>query len=514
MKKTALISFILIVCITTSFAKLINKEASGIMTVTTSHYKIKFFPKHMLPYEIEISGKKLKPEFIDRLYQRKSKRQYFLNKDRFAKLKVVSDNGKTAVITATGTYCYDNSTSAPGNVKAVYTYKFSKTSPVINVTAVVTKSNDTQWSELRFLQPGFKINPFSKLLNYKSKSAVNLTKRVKNEMFYSPGWSIFSDGKIAFGIAGKHTLAWNDFKKTYCSYLCRAAIRNWKSRKIKLSGKLYLGSARKRNEYNKLFNASSKKRDITFSLKSSSYKVIIGPKNSTIRKIIFKGTELGTQTGWYGTIFAEKRCQFIGAGHNEGGVEKVLFREVTVDGKKCNIQNGSIYSGKKVVFKKVSMLANIKVNMVLTVTPGEINITKNFQAVEDQKAYSMYVFQFCWTNKMTNWIACLDDNSIKTGNFLGKTEKFLLNKPKVKYLVEYSDSFQKGIIMFFNDIYTCRNNTFWNRKVYKKYYMMLKVPKVYRKGFNSKTYHIRLKGFNSTKQNLQNKVQKIVSEMQ
>ena len=514
MKKILLTSFILTIFTATGFAQLIDKEASGILNVSTQYYKIKFFPKYMLPYEIEISDKKLKPEFIDRLYDKKTKRQYLLNKDRFAELKVVSDDGAKAVITATGTYCFDNSTCAPGKVKAVYTYSFAKNSPVIEISAVVTKADDTQWSELRFLQPAFKVNPFSNLLNYKYKTAIKLKKRSKNEMFSSPQWSVFSDGKIAFGVGGKHTLAWNDFKKTYYSYLCRASIRNWKSHSIKVSGKLYLGPATSRDEYNKLLGSTISKRELTFSMKSSPYEVVIGPKNSTIRKIIFKGTQLGASTGWYGTIFAAKKYQFIGAGHTEGGMEKVISTEVFVDDQKQAVRSGEVYAGQKVVFKKVSMLANIKVNMLLTVSKNEVSITKDFQVLADQKAASMYIFQFCWTNKMTDWMACLPDNSIKTGDFRGKTGKFLLNKPKVKYLVEYSEPLQKGIIMYFDKIYSCANNTFWNRHVYKKFYMMLKVPKLYEKGFKSPTYHIRLKGFSSDKQNLLSAVKKTVSKMQ
>lgn len=262
MKKIILIPFVLIICITTSFAKLVSKEACGIMTVSTKFYKVKFFPKYMFPYEIEISGKKVKPEFFDSLYLKKNKTRYLLNEDRYAEIKLISDNDDTVVIQTIGTYCYNNSTAAlgkvkftvaPGKVKVVYTYRFIKTSPIIDVSAVVARSDNTQWTELRFLQLRFKTNPFSTLLNYKTKSAIALTKKNKDEEFCSPRWSVFSADQIALGVIGKSTLAGYDFKKSHCFYLGQSVIKDWTSRKIKLSGKLYLGPAKNKNEYDKLF---------------------------------------------------------------------------------------------------------------------------------------------------------------------------------------------------------------------------------------------------------------------
>ena len=58
-----------------------------------------------------------------------------------------------------------------------------------------------------------------------------------------------------------------------------------------------------------------------FTLKVEPYAVeITGEHKFCIQKIYYQGYAIGDDTGYYGTILANGKAKFIGAGHNEGGV--------------------------------------------------------------------------------------------------------------------------------------------------------------------------------------------------
>ena len=79
----------------------------------------------------------------------------------------------------------------------------------------------------------------------------------------------------------------------------------------------------------------------TMTLESGNYKFAFssGKNLWTMTGIQFKGRPLAHRTGYYGNVFSPASGKYIGAGHTEGGLEKLISVNVNVDGKtyRCDI---------------------------------------------------------------------------------------------------------------------------------------------------------------------------------
>lgn len=63
----------------------------------------------------------------------------------------------------------------------------------------------------------------------------------------------------------------------------------------------------------------------TYRLRSGEYELSISPRfHQTMRSISFDGQMLGTPSGFYNLVIGEASGKYTGAGHTEGGQEKVL----------------------------------------------------------------------------------------------------------------------------------------------------------------------------------------------
>ena len=150
-------------------------------------------------------------------------------------------------------------------------------------------------------------------------------------------------------------------------------------------------------------------------LRSGKYKVHFSQKEHFCSsQYFYDDVEIGRRTGFYGTIFAPQNVKFIGSGHTEGGVEKILETQVVCDGKTSTAAPGEI-SGSKIEFRKISLLGNLKVTAKFTLTSDEIRIDKDIEAVADQAVYSLYVFQYCWSDQLKEWMIGRPDGSTDSG---------------------------------------------------------------------------------------------------
>ena len=83
---------------------------------------------------------------------------------------------------------------------------------------------------------------------------------------------------------------------------------------------------------------------------------------------------------------------------------KILSTKLLVDGVETKVEPKE-FKGNKLEFSKVSMLNNLKVFAKITITPEDIIIDKSFEAVDEQKFFSIYIFQFCWSEKTDSAVA-------------------------------------------------------------------------------------------------------------
>jgi len=133
-----------------------RKERTGCLVVTNRHFRCTFFPGHMFPMWFETpQGEKFPPvvRFLDRVVFGKT--SYWLYADLWAAQEVVTDTPEEFSIRCSGVYCHvHGDKTAPGNVRAVYTWTIRRDSPVMRVDAEIERDADDVM-ELHFLRPAW-----------------------------------------------------------------------------------------------------------------------------------------------------------------------------------------------------------------------------------------------------------------------------------------------------------------------------------------------------------------------
>ena len=249
-------------------------------------------------------------------------------------------------------------------------------------------------------------------------------------------------------------------------------------------------------------------------LEAGPYKVVFEEKNAWCSaQYFYDGVEIGNRNGYYGTIFASSLNKFVGSGHNEGGNEKVLSTKLIVDGVETKTEPKE-FKGKKLEFSKVSMLNNLKVFAKITITPENIIIDKSFEAVEAQKFFSIYIFQFCWSEKTDKWMISRPNGTYAEGVFKSNEGWFLRsNESELRSCTIYNSNAQKGIFGFFSKYFPQQGRYYlWDRKVYHKFYFPASHPKMLAKGYKSPDYQFILKGFSAAPDKWQDTVRQLNDE--
>ena len=246
-------------------------------------------------------------------------------------------------------------------------------------------------------------------------------------------------------------------------------------------------------------------------LVSGDYKIVfdIGEKaKCSIVQIFYKDVELGTRTGWYGTVFCPASGKYIGAGHSEGGSEVVKETSMTVDGKPGVIQAGTVI-GQEIVLHKVTNLANLQLEVTWRLTPEGLDISKQVEAKADQAFHSMYIFQKCWSNKSTDYILFKMNGTSREGKFPPPEPKptqsnitWPIREAAGCYCIsQYLADSKAAHLTFLADFSDAPGqNKVWNVKGYHKQYFELLLPKLIPAGFKSPLYKMIIRGFNAENQ--------------
>ena len=243
------------------------------------------------------------------------------------------------------------------------------------------------------------------------------------------------------------------------------------------------------------FAATAESGDVE--LVAGDYKVVIGenPEKWSIVQIFYQDKEIGTRTGYYSNVFCPGRGKYIGAGHTEGGLEKPLWHKLIVDGKTVKADPGQ-YTGKELVFSRESMLDKLKVTVTITLTPRGLKLTKKFTATADQPVHQFYLFQFCFTNKSTNYLLERRDGSWGQGKF-SSNKKFPVYGEKQAFAIcQYVPAFGLGHVVFMTEFgKVSGRNMLWDQTSYHKYYYWIDLPKVLPAGYVSPEVSMVVRAF-------------------
>ena len=126
------------------------------IVVTNRYFSCTFFPRHMFPVWFKKPDGTKFPEavrFLDRLVI--DKLHYLLFADLWAEQEILKNTEEEFVIRCSGVYVrITGDTVAPGDARAVYTYRIRRDSPIIRVNAEIARTDETP-AQLHFLAPAF-----------------------------------------------------------------------------------------------------------------------------------------------------------------------------------------------------------------------------------------------------------------------------------------------------------------------------------------------------------------------
>ncbi len=184
--------------------------------------------------------------------------EFHIMNDRNATAKIIVANPLRVVVEAKTGY-FKGDKSAIGNLKAVYHYVYNAFSPVVKVSARITRDDDTEWRELYFMHLTSTVRKYERFV-MGSKGSVEvheLLPKGTNSFgaINANDWCVMEDGRNAVGVGGS-TVAW-DGSKEYLDFIRSDAIgihKNFKKgqKSLDASATLYFGqSASDRTAYAK-----------------------------------------------------------------------------------------------------------------------------------------------------------------------------------------------------------------------------------------------------------------------
>ena len=155
-----------------------------------------------------------------------------------------------------------------------------------------------------------------------------------------------------------------------------------------------------------------------------------GDRAWTPQRILHQGEVITERTGFYGTVMSEEGKQWIGTGHNEGGIEKVETVSLTVDGKPGELADKANYKCSRATIEKQSMLGPIKLAATYVVTDDAVLERHRYEFTADITIGTLYAFMHPFLPRTTEWIARMPDGAMKEGRFDNSGDFKLKDDPK------------------------------------------------------------------------------------
>ncbi|OQA88975.1 MAG: hypothetical protein BWY31_00160 [Lentisphaerae bacterium ADurb.Bin242] len=235
-----------------------------------------------------------------------------------------------------------------------------------------------------------------------------------------------------------------------------------------------------------------------YTLESGDYSIRFAEElRHTVRSIRYRSFEIGTRTGFYGTVMAPEQGKYIGSGHTEGGVEKVLQWNLLADGKAVEPKDNEVLRAQRFVLEKISQFDNALFRVRIELTPEGFLEQKRFITLAEQKFHLLYVNLFCWNKETTDWFARTAQGAFESGSF--RQEKVLWHLEKeIRWTAIYDAGAKKGVLLYYPEIIrgSSRKACYWEvPRAYNKFYMMAAFPIRCAKGWQSPVYSVFLRGF-------------------
>jgi hypothetical protein len=212
-----------------------------------------------------------------------------------------------------------------------------------------------------------------------------------------------------------------------------------------------------------------------------------GDRAWTIFRILHAGEVIADKNGFYGTVFAEEGGKWIGTGHNEGGVEKVLQTTLTVDGRPCELTDKASYKGQRAVIEKRSIIGPLNLQATYIVTDDAVLERHRYEVTADVKIGTLYAFMHAWLPRTIEWIAQMPDGTLKEGKFDNSGDFKLKDDPKWTAL--YDPGSKRVALAWYPQPLAGQGikTGYWDKTVYHKLYNQLYSHAEVKKGLKFET---------------------------
>lgn len=467
-------------------APLATVKANGIIEVKTDRYSLAFFPGCMFPFDLKLADGAPVPEivFLDRLVDA-GKKQYYLRFDRFAEAKILRNDADVFSIEISGSYCLSEDAGAPGRPRAVYRYECRRGDPAIRVAGTVSRTDDAEWGELYFMQPGWRGNPFAALVDQTGRSAAfRAAETTEPAMFAPAGYAGLSDGAVEIGLVAPKPMAWNNSKNRYFTYLCAAKKTRWKEKTAEFEAAIVLKPAAKAAPEPEAAVKPDAGWPASIAVELGNLAVRLERRSCwTLYRVDFEGANLGVDRygSHYGNVFSFRDYGFVGSGHTENENEQLLEIRLEIDGRAVTTPAAQ-YRAKQLRLTKKSLVRRLEVDTVLEITDGRIHEEVRVCARGAESLNFAYFGMYPWSTDFSRLVSI--DPASETVLDFTDSKGFLLKTP-AKAAAVYSDKLGKGIVTFITaeENLGRREELYWDYpERYRKHYSRVLIGRALKPG--------------------------------
>lgn len=225
----------------------------------------------------------------------------------------------------------------------------------------------------------------------------------------------------------------------------------------------------------------------TLRFQSGPYSLILSaPSAFTPTAFRFEDTELLAKSGANGTILSFPGGKMLGA---STATEKVEKLHLTVDGREQEIRTNGQYAGKRIVLEKESVIGGYCFFSSYILTPDGLELPIRYRCENDQKPSYFYLFAMGFSPQFNEYLTPAGQGSFQADGTWGPNSDF-------PWAALYMKSAGTGVVLSFPEKIpvVSRKNTFWDQKVYKKFYLFHAVPE-FKPGKESPVYQMNIRAF-------------------
>jgi Domain of unknown function (DUF4838)/Glycosyl hydrolase family 67 N-terminus len=195
-----------------------------------------------------------------------------------------------------------------------------------------------------------------------------------------------------------------------------------------------------------------------------------GDRAWTLQRIYHKGELVADSNGFYGTVFSAEGGQWIGTGHNDGGIEQIAMVTLTVDGEPRDLADKAVYRGRRVELHKHSMMGPLALEATYIVTDDALLERHGYEVTADVKIGTLYAFMHPWLARTTEWIAQKADGAVVEGTFDSSGDFKLKDDPKWTAL--YNPMSRRVMMAWYPKPFAGQGirTGYWDKTVYHKLY--------------------------------------------